>query len=89
MSYLEQYVKYAEQCLGGVKETQCKWILTWLDDFGSITPMEAMQELGIMRLAARVHEIGSRMGIRIDREMVTSINRYGHAVRYMKYKKAV
>ena len=89
MSYLEAYEKFSTARYGSVRETQCKWILEWLDDFGEITPLVAMRELGIMRLAARVHDIESRMGIRIDREMVTEISRYGLKVRYMKYKKAV
>ena len=34
-----------------MKITQCERILRHLNDFGSITSLEAMQDYGIMRLA--------------------------------------
>lgn len=66
---------------------QCRDILQWLDDFGSITPMEAMFELGIMRLAARIFDIRSKLGIEIGDEIVSDVNRRGEPVHYKKYKK--
>ena len=35
------------------KLTQCMKIVKYMHDFGSITPVQAMQDLGVMRLAAR------------------------------------
>ena len=66
--------------------TQTEQILKYMEDFGSITPMEAMNDLGIMRLASRIHELG-QMGYTINREMITGKNRYGAKVHYMKYTK--
>lgn len=69
--------------------TQCKRILDYLDDYGSITPIEALRDLGIMRLAARIHEIRSRYGIPVDGESVKDVNRMGEPIHYTRYKKAV
>lgn len=59
-----------------------------MDDFGSISPKEAYNDLGIMRLAARISEL-SKAGVPIIRKMETSKNRYGDSVSYMRYSKAV
>lgn len=39
------------------KKTQCERILDYISDFGSITSMEAMQDLGCMRLASRICDL--------------------------------
>lgn len=88
-SYMELYAEWLKANNLQDREDQCKDVLQWLDDHGTITPIEAMVELGIMRLAARVHEIRSMMGIPVDGKMVRDRNRYGTTVHYMKYKKAV
>lgn len=64
--------------------TQCEKIIRVLEDSGSITSWEAMQEFGIMRLASRINDL-KKAGYNIDREMITSTNRYGETVRYAKY----
>lgn len=68
-------------------DTQYDRILDYMKEHGSITPMEAFSELGITRLAARVHEL-ERKGFAIDRQMETSENRYGGKSRYMRYWRA-
>ena len=68
---------------------QCKRIIDYIEDYGSITPIEALQDLGVMRLAARVHDIASKYGYPIKRETVKSRNRYGETIHYTKYSKAV
>ena len=68
--------------------TQNQMIINYIERFGSITPQEAINRLGVMRLAARIMEIEAT-GYRIAREMVTGKNRYGDPVRYARYKKAV
>lgn len=68
--------------------TQCQRILKYIDDFGSITPLEAMNDLGVMRLAARVSDL-NKMGERIVRETVHDRNRYNEPVHYARYKRAV
>lgn len=67
--------------------TQVQRILKYLDDFGSINPMQALMDLGIMRLAARIADI-RRSGIQIDRTIVNGVNRYGETVHFAEYRRA-
>lgn len=64
--------------------TQHDRIRKYLQDFGSITPMQAFADLGITKLATRVGELIAQ-GEQICKEMVTGTNRYGEPVRYMRY----
>ena len=64
--------------------TQRELIIQYLNDFGSITPMEAFRDLGITKLATRISEM-KRDGMMFKQELVTSKNRYGKNVQYMKY----
>lgn len=65
--------------------TQCERILQYMEDFGSINPMQAMQDLGVMRLAARVADL-KKAGHKISRRTVTGKNRYGASVIYAEYR---
>ena len=69
------------------KATQNKRILQYLEDNDSITPMEAIECLGVMRLAARIAEL-EKAGHKFDHEMVYGTGVYG-GVHYMRYRKAV
>ena len=64
--------------------TQCERIQRHLEDYGSITSLEAMQEYGIMRLASRISDL-KRLGIPIKKEMVSGKNRYGESTTYARY----
>lgn len=64
--------------------TQCERILRHLEDYGSITSLEAVREYGIMRLASRINNLRKR-GYPIVTETVTSKNRYGETTRYARY----
>lgn len=66
------------------KVSQCDRILAYLDEFGSITTLEAFRDLGIARLASRIHDL-KRRGYVFERDFVESTNRYGETVRYMRY----
>ena len=66
--------------------SQCDRILDYLERFGSISTMEAFQDLGITRLAARIAEIEHR-GISIDRKFETAMNRFGQKVSFIRYSK--
>ena len=65
--------------------TQCDRILRHLKDYGSITPLEAMNEYGIMRLAARINDLRAQ-GIAIASEVKTGKNRYGEATHFSEYR---
>lgn len=60
-------------------------ILNYMKDFGSITPLDAMREFGIMRLASRISDLKKR-GYKISREYEKSVNRYGEHTKYARYK---
>lgn len=64
--------------------TQCEEILEYLRENGAITPVEAMQEFGCMRLAARIAELKDR-GVQIRKTMAKGRNRKGQLVAYAKY----
>lgn len=57
------------------KATQAERVLQYMRDFGSITPLEAMSDLGVMRLAARIADL-KKAGYNIERKLVTVKNRY-------------
>ena len=68
--------------------TQNERIINYLDEFGSITPIDAMRDLGIMRLASRIHEvkeIGKSQGFTITDELVKSQNRWGEPTCFKRY----
>lgn len=63
---------------------QREMILRYMRDFGSITPLDALREFGCMRLGARIYDL-KRHGHQINSTMDSSVNRYGHRVRYARY----
>ena len=64
--------------------SQCNRVLQHLQAYGSITPLEAMQEYGIMRLGARIYDL-KKMGYSINSSMETGKNRYGESISYARY----
>lgn len=67
------------------KVSQCKRVLQYMEDEGSITSLDAIREFGCMRLASRVSDL-KRAGYPITREMESKKNRYGDTVRYARYR---
>ena len=65
--------------------TQCERVLQYMQDFGSINPMQALGDLGGYRLGARIWDL-RHDGHRITRRMVTAKNRYGERVSYAEYR---
>ena len=64
--------------------TQCERILDYINEFGSITQIDALKEFGCMRLASRISDL-KRQGVPIKRTMETSKNRYGEPISYARY----
>ena len=60
-------------------------IIEYMRDFGSITPLDAMRDLGIMRLASRISDLRQR-GYRITRDFEKGTNRYGEHTKWARYK---
>lgn len=59
-------------------------VLRHLEEHGTITPLDALSEYGIMRLASRISDL-KREGIPISKKMVKSKNRFGEPVSYAAY----
>lgn len=64
--------------------SQNEMVLQHLQRFGSITPKDALENYGIMRLGARIYNLRSK-GHNIIRENEHSVNRFGRAVVYARY----
>ena len=65
--------------------TQCERIIRHLEDYGTITSLEAIVEYGILRLASRINDL-KRMGYAISPETQTGKNRYGESTHFSVYK---
>lgn len=67
-----------------MKQTQAERIIDYIQEFGSITPMQAFSDLGITKLATRISEMSAE-GMVFEKELVATKNRYGEKCHYMKY----
>lgn len=64
--------------------TQNEMVLRHLEEHGTITPLDALSEYGIMRLASRISDL-KREGVPISKKMVKAKNRFGEPVSYAAY----
>lgn len=67
-----------------MKKTQCERIIDYITEFGSITGLDAIKDLGCMRLASRIHDL-KRQGYHIIKKTETGKNRYGEQTTYVRY----
>lgn len=67
-------------------DSQCDMILRYMQEEGSITPVDALREFGCFRLGARIWDLRNRRGVRIKTLSVREKNRYGKSVRYARYE---
>jgi hypothetical protein len=67
------------------KPTQNERILEYIEQFGSITQIDALQDIGCMRLASRISDLRS-MGYNIVSEIITVKNRYGETCHIKRYR---
>ena len=66
------------------KITQKQRIIKYIQDFGSITALEAMKDLGITQLGARIDGL-QKDGYSFKKVWERSKNRYGEPVDYKRY----
>lgn len=59
-------------------------VLDYLNEHASITSLEALEELGIFRLSARISELKSQ-GHKIQKKSKAIINRFGEKVYIAEY----
>ena len=64
--------------------TQCDRIIDYIKQFGSITTNEAFTDLGITRLASRIHDL-TVDGYDFERQTESGKNRFGEKVHYTRY----
>ena len=66
------------------KPTQAQRILDYIKEFGSITQIEALRDIGCMRLASRVSEL-RKQGVNIISKTEAVNNRYGEKCYIKRY----
>ena len=66
------------------KATQAQRVLDYIEDFGSITQLEALKDLGVMRLASRVSDL-KKQGYIIESKPEAVVNRYGEKCYIKRY----
>jgi len=64
---------------------QCGRLYRWLAQGRTITQMDALRQLSIMRLASRVSDL-VKMGVDIESKRVTVTNRYNEQCSVSEYK---
>ncbi len=67
-------------------KTQKESVILYLEWFGEITPKEAMEEFGIWRLSAIIYNLRHKEKIKIETELINTVNRFGNDCNYAKYK---
>lgn len=65
--------------------TQIEMILAYMREHWSITPMEALNHCGCMRLSARIHDLRN-LGHDIVMELVTVKSRNGVKTKVSRYR---
>ena len=70
-----------------MKSSQCARIIEYMQVFGSISTLEAFNDLGVARLASRIHDLKG-MGYNIESEIKSSKNRFGEKTYFKVYRLA-
>ena len=65
--------------------TQKERIINYIDQFGSISTMEAFADLGITKLATQISSMIREDGMDIEKKYEKTKNRFGEPVYYMRY----
>lgn len=64
--------------------TQSKRVINYINQYGSITPLDAFRDLGITKLATRISEL-KKEGYTFYQKYEKNKNRFGETVYYMRY----
>lgn len=70
-----------------MKTTQTEKVLDYIEQFGSITQMDALRDLGVMRLASRISDL-KKQGYPIKSDTETVKNRFGENCYIKRYSLA-
>ena len=66
------------------KPTQNERVIKYIKDFGSITQLEAIKDIGVMRLASRISDL-KKQGVPITSKFEKVKNRYGEETQIKRY----
>lgn len=66
--------------------TQNKEVLSYILEFGSITDLDAVNDLGCLRLGSRICDLRNKYGVVIATHYITKRNKYGKKVSFGKYE---
>ena len=67
-----------------VKQKQCDRVLEYIKVHGSITSLEAIEQIGVARLASRICDL-KKAGWNIEKKNEIGVNRFGEKTRYARY----
>lgn len=65
--------------------TQCERIIDYLGSHTGITSKEAMEKLGVYRLASRINDL-KKDGYEFERVQREELNRYGEKTKFTEYR---
>lgn len=66
------------------KVTQTQRVLDYMDTFGGITQLDALKDLGVMRLASRISDL-KKQGYPIESKVEVVKNRFGENCYVKRY----
>lgn len=66
------------------RPTQCERIIKYIEDFGSVTTLDAFLDLGVCRLASRICEL-RKQGYAIKDKQECVLNRYDEKCYIKRY----
>lgn len=69
------------------KATQTERVIAYIEELGSITQLEALRDLGVMRLASRISDL-KKKGYPIQSDIETVQNRFGEPCYIKRYRLA-
>lgn len=81
---MPQVIRLQTKQKARAKPTQAERVLDYIAEFGSITQLDALRDLGIMRLASRISDL-KKQGYEINRKYECVKNRYGEDCYIMSY----
>lgn len=70
--------------MSNTRPTQAQMVIDYIREFGSITPLDALRDLGVMRLASRISEL-KKNGYAIESKPETVLNRWGKKTKVARY----
>lgn len=65
--------------------TQKERVIKYMEDYGSISPLEAFRDLGITKLATVISNLRYQDNTVIYQCLSYGLNRYGEKVHFMRY----